>query len=53
MKGHPDLPARLVSQVLQVFKDPQAPLEIPVTGVLLVVPVCPVLMVCQGLPVQC
>lgn len=53
MKDHPDLPAQLVSQVPQVFKDLQAPLEIPATGVLLVVLVCPVLTVCLDLLVQC
>lgn len=53
MKAHLDLLAQLVFQVPQVFKDLQVLLETLVTGVLLVVLVCPVLTVCQDLPVQC
>lgn len=53
MKAHPDLLAQLVFQVPQVFKVPQALLEILVTGVLPVALVCPELMVCQVLPAPC
>lgn len=53
MKDHQDPPAQLVYQVPQASKDPQALLEILVTGVLLVVLVCLVLMVCQVPLVLC
>lgn len=53
MKDHPDLLAQLVFQVPQAFKDLQALLEIPVTGVLPVGLVCLVLTVYQDLLVLC
>jgi len=53
LKDHQDPPAQLVFQVPQAYKDHQALLEIPVTGDLLVVLVCLVLMVCQDPLVPC
>lgn len=53
MKDRQDPPAPLVFQDLRVYLDPQALLEILVTGVLLVALVCLVLMVYQDLLVPC
>lgn len=53
MKDHRDPLAQLVFQVPQAYKDPQALLEIPETGALLVVLVCLVLMVWQDPLVPC
>lgn len=53
MKDHQDPPAQLVFLDLQDYKDPQALLEILVTGALLVALVCLVLMVCQVPLVPC